>query len=91
MENALGRKSKEDQLSRIMHPENPHQTPYDFDELGSANPDLKVFVFTNNHGNPTVDFANPDAVFQLNKALLFHQYKLEDYALPSQIYIFLAF
>lgn len=65
-----------------MHPENPHRNPYDFDELGSANPNLNAFVFTNKHGNQTVDFANPEAVFELNKALLLHHYRLENYSLP---------
>ncbi len=66
-----------------MHPNNPHLKPYDLNKLGVVNPLLKPFVFTNTHNNQTIDFANPDAVFQLNKALILHHYRLDYYALPA--------
>jgi 23S rRNA (adenine1618-N6)-methyltransferase len=66
-----------------MHPENPHSSPYNFEVLSASNPDLKDFVFTNDHQNQTIDFADPEAVLQLNKALLLHHYELEDYTLPT--------
>ncbi len=64
-----------------MHPENPHRTPYNFNRLRRANPDLNPFIFMNQHWKETIDFANPEAVFQLNKALLLHHYRLDTYAL----------
>ena len=66
-----------------MHPENPHSSPYNFETLSDSNPDLEIFVFTNDHQNQTIDFADPEAVLQLNKALLLYHYELRDYTLPE--------
>ena len=65
-----------------MHLKNPHRNPYNFELLLQANKELEAFVFTNEHEIQTIDFANPKGVFQLNKALLLHHYKLDHYELP---------
>lgn len=65
-----------------MHPNNPHADPYNFIELIKANPNLGDYVFTNEYQTNTIDFANAEAVFNLNKALLMHHYDLTDYTLP---------
>ncbi len=66
-----------------MHPENPHHGRYDFAVLTTKNPSLKHFVFVNEHKVKSIDFANPEAVFHLNKALLIHFYRVEQYELPD--------
>lgn len=66
-----------------MHPNNPHNSPYNFKTLCKVNPALKPFVFKNNYGNTTLAFQDQKAVFELNKALLLHHYKLDDYQLPT--------
>ena len=45
-----------------LHPRNPHRFRYDFDTLIQSFPELKQFVFNNEHGSNTIDFANPEAV-----------------------------
>ena len=52
-----------------LHPRNRHQTPYDFDALCQRTPELLPFVFVNEHGTRTLDFADPAAVKALNRAL----------------------
>jgi 23S rRNA (adenine1618-N6)-methyltransferase len=66
-----------------MHPKNPHSTWYQFDTLIEVNPLLSAHAFVNNFNTKTIDFADPEAVFQLNKALLILHYNLKDYALPK--------
>ncbi|EGV45059.1 23S rRNA (adenine(1618)-N(6))-methyltransferase RlmF [Bizionia argentinensis JUB59] len=65
-----------------MHPNNIHNKSYNFDRLIISNPDLKTFVFRNEYGTKTIDFAQAEAVFQLNKALLLSDYGLAHYQLP---------
>lgn len=66
-----------------MHKENKHQKSYDFNELIESHPQLSKLVFTNNHGTKTIDFANSEAVFHLNKALLKTYYGLTDWRIPK--------
>lgn len=66
-----------------MHPNNIHHKPYNFDALVEANPDLSVFVFTNDYNTKTIDFSMADAVYQLNKAILISEYRLQAYQLPK--------
>ncbi len=54
-----------------LHPRNKFNTGYNFEELIQNNPPLKEFVFTNTYDAITIDFSNPKAVKELNKALLF--------------------
>jgi 23S rRNA (adenine1618-N6)-methyltransferase len=68
--------------SKNLHPRNKHNSNYDFNALIETLPDLKAFVHPNKFGNESVDFANPDAVKALNKALLQHFYKIAYYELP---------
>ncbi len=66
-----------------MHSENSHKGQYDFDSLIKVNPYLSDFVALNKYGSRTVDFSNPEAVLQLNKALLKHHYKIENWNIPK--------
>lgn len=66
-----------------MHPKNLHKDSYDFTALVSTNPELSKFVFLNKYGTHTIDFANPDAVLQLNRALLKLHYQVENWSIPE--------
>ncbi len=66
-----------------MHPNNTHNTPYNFEALSSAHPELAMYVTENSIGRKSIDFANADAVLQLNKAILKYHYKLEDWNIPK--------
>jgi 23S rRNA (adenine1618-N6)-methyltransferase len=65
------------------HPKNKHHGKYDFKTLIQSNPDLAPFVSVNEFGTETIDFANPDAVKMLNKALLLHFYGLKNWDIPK--------
>ncbi|MBV1924135.1 MAG: 23S rRNA (adenine(1618)-N(6))-methyltransferase RlmF [Flavobacteriaceae bacterium] len=66
-----------------MHPKNIHNEAYNFSELIKSHSELKPFVFENDHGTQTIDFAKNESVFHLNKALLKHFYKIADWNIPS--------
>jgi 23S rRNA (adenine1618-N6)-methyltransferase len=66
-----------------LHPNNLHTNPYNFDTLCKRHPELTEYVFTNDHSTETIDFANSDAVFHLNKAILKHHYKITDWNIPK--------
>jgi 23S rRNA (adenine1618-N6)-methyltransferase len=66
-----------------LHPRNKHRFGYDFEVLQQANPTLKKFVKLNQHQSISIDFADADAVFELNRALLFHFYALESWSIPK--------
>ena len=66
-----------------MHPKNIHDKPYDFDALTYAIPELSQHVFQNKYGTRTIDFADQDAVLQLNKALLKHHYQIKNWSIPK--------
>lgn len=70
------------QLKSGLHPRNRHQTPYDFDALCQRTPELRPFVFINEHGTQTLDFADPAAVKALNRALLALHYGIQHWDLP---------
>ncbi|MBT4413759.1 MAG: 23S rRNA (adenine(1618)-N(6))-methyltransferase RlmF [Polaribacter sp.] len=59
-----------------LHPKNKFNKGYDFDVLIVENPLLKEFVLENKFGSISIDFSNPNAVKELNKALLFSYDKL---------------
>ena len=80
-------KSKIPPEKTTLHPRNPHRFHYDFEQLISNCPELKDFVFTNEH-NPepsgeTIDFSNPEAVKALNKALLISNYDIQNWDIPA--------
>ena len=66
-----------------MHKNNKHQNDYDFDILTQTIPDLEDYVFTNKFGSTTIDFANPEAVKCLNKALLKTYYSIDYWEFPD--------
>lgn len=66
-----------------LHPRNRHRSRYNFEALSKANVALKSFVQPNQHGNISIDFSNPEAVLELNKALLMHHYSVEHWQIPQ--------
>ncbi len=66
-----------------LHSRNVNRDRYDFKELGKTEPELLPFVFENPYGDQTIDFANPNAVKILNRALLKHYYKIGFWDIPD--------
>ena len=69
--------------TKTLHPRNFHNSRYDFEALIKTNPDLQEFVKPNKYGDLSIDFANPQAVITLNKALLSHFYGIKNYTIPE--------
>ncbi|MEG0918229.1 MAG: 23S rRNA (adenine(1618)-N(6))-methyltransferase RlmF [Myroides sp.] len=67
-----------------LHPRSFHNKPYNFQELTLKVPELKQFIVKNREGADTVQFADPKAVYLLNKALLLHFYNLNFWDIPNQ-------
>ncbi len=67
-----------------LHPKNKFNKGYNFDDLLIKNPLLKEFILQNKFGTTTIDFSNPKAVKQLNKALLFTFQKLSVWNFPDK-------
>jgi len=70
-------------LKKQLHPRNRHREAYPFDLLSESCQELKTFITINKYGNEGIDFANPDAVRALNKALLKHFYGIEHWTIPE--------
>lgn len=66
-----------------LHPRNRHRQPYDFEQLIVTSPALAQWVVRNQYNSHTIDFANPQAVKQLNQALLAHFYGVNDWDIPE--------
>lgn len=67
-----------------LHPRNRYQGSYDFHRLTEAYPALRAFAKLNPKGKPTIDFADPQAVRALNKALLLTDYGISFWELPPE-------
>ncbi|MDA8693047.1 23S rRNA (adenine(1618)-N(6))-methyltransferase RlmF [Saprospiraceae bacterium] len=66
-----------------LHPRSKHQGDYSFELLAKANPELKGYVHIAKSGRLSITFHDPQAVKELNKALLFHFYKLTYWDIPD--------
>jgi 23S rRNA (adenine1618-N6)-methyltransferase len=66
-----------------LHPRNRHQGRYDFDALIRETPELGAFVILNPYGNRSIDFASPQAVRTLNRALLRQLYGIRHWDIPE--------
>jgi 23S rRNA (adenine1618-N6)-methyltransferase len=66
-----------------MHTHNPHRDRYDFSALITVCADLAPFVRLNIHKDESIDFANPEAVKMLNKALLIQHYDIQNWDIPA--------
>ncbi len=66
-----------------LHPRNKHRERYDFDQLIAVCPELSPFVQLNKYGDASIDFAEPEAVKTLNRALLMYNYGIEYWDIPE--------
>jgi len=66
-----------------LHSRNLHRSRYNFDLLIENCPELKPFVFINEHQIESIDFSNPQAVKTLNKALLISYYDIQNWDIPQ--------
>ncbi|MBU1916866.1 RlmF-related methyltransferase, partial [bacterium] len=67
----------------LLHPRNPHQGRYKFDELIKSYPLLERYLQPNPKGDRTVNFNNEKAVLFLNKALLSYYYRIKSWKIPT--------
>ncbi|CAH0995570.1 Ribosomal RNA large subunit methyltransferase F [Emticicia aquatica] len=81
--NIKSTKSPNNSEKNGLHPRNPHRFRYDFEQLISSSAELSPYVFVNQYNNETIDFANPDAVKTLNKAILKHFYAINLWDIPK--------
>lgn len=67
-----------------LHPKNKFNKGYNFDDLTIKNPVLKELVIKNKFDAITIDFSDPKAVKELNKALLFTFDKITVWDFPDE-------
>lgn len=65
----------------IFHPRNIHHAGYDFSRLEVANPALKDHIIQTAFDKISIDFANPKAVVELNRALLKAYYNVQNWSI----------
>ncbi|HEX8561348.1 MAG TPA: 23S rRNA (adenine(1618)-N(6))-methyltransferase RlmF [Flavobacterium sp.] len=65
-----------------LHPRNAHRFGYDFAELAAVSPMLINFIIKNPANQDTIDFSNPAAVRELNRALLLQHYGIRNWDIP---------
>ena len=66
-----------------MHARNRHLARYDFTQLTKTCPELAAHVLVNKFGDESIDFANPESVKLLNKAILKEFYKINWWDIPD--------
>lgn len=66
-----------------MHPRSKHLGRYDLKALVESSPELSLHLVENRYGDDSIDFANPDAVKMLNKALLKYHYGINEWDIPK--------
>ncbi|WP_010250238.1 23S rRNA (adenine(1618)-N(6))-methyltransferase RlmF [Myroides injenensis] len=66
-----------------LHERNKHNQLYNFDKLKNVVPELEAYIIKNPSGVDTIDFAKPEAVVLLNKAILMKDYKLTFWEMPK--------
>jgi 23S rRNA (adenine1618-N6)-methyltransferase len=81
---AKPRKEKREKKEKMeLHPRNKHRGRYDLKLIAVTHPALTEFVKTNEYGDETIDFFNPDAVKALNTGLLKHYYGIKKWDIPE--------
>lgn len=76
--------AKTDVIKTGLHPRNKHRGRYDFDRLIQASSGLARFVKSNEFGDASIDFSNPQAVKALNQSLLKQFYAIAVWDIPKQ-------
>ncbi|MBW8359756.1 MAG: 23S rRNA (adenine(1618)-N(6))-methyltransferase RlmF [Weeksellaceae bacterium] len=67
-----------------LHIRNRNRERYDLNALKEAVPELSKHIKANKYGDDSVDFANPEAVKLLNRALLHHYYGVQHWDFPEE-------
>ncbi|MBW8360595.1 MAG: 23S rRNA (adenine(1618)-N(6))-methyltransferase RlmF [Kaistella sp.] len=75
---------KNTQDKERLHLRNRNRERYDLNALKIAEPELANHIKPNKYGDDSVDFANPEAVKLLNKALLSHYYGIKNWDFPAE-------
>jgi len=70
-------------LKTELHSKNAHRDRYDFPTLIIASPSIGSFVNENKYGDLSIDFSDPKAVKELNRALLNHYYSIKIWDIPA--------
>ena len=71
------------QGTKDLHPRNRHGGRYDFPALIRSCLGLEAFVVANPAGDDTINFADPEAVKMLNRALLVRHYGITHWDIPA--------
>lgn len=66
-----------------LHPRNKHNVNYDFSRLCIEYPALSPFIITNKMGQPSINFADANAVKTLNGAILKADYAIDYWDIPT--------
>ncbi len=77
-------KDKSPQEKKRLHSRNRNVDRYDLEALIKVNSDLKQHVKPNKYGQDSIDFSDPDAIKNLNKALLGHYYDIHFWEFPKE-------
>lgn len=67
----------------VLHERNLHKGRYDLPTLCKSHPSLSAYLTKNPRNEQTIDFADPQAVLELNRALLKHYYAIGSWDLPE--------
>ena len=67
-----------------LHPRSRHTDRYDFEQLTLSFPELVPFVAINRYNDASIDFADPEAVKTLNRAILKFFYGIAEWELPAE-------
>lgn len=79
----LQKKKEHPKEKSKLHPRNKNRERYDFRQLIESCPELAQFVKLNIYQDESIDFADPEAVKMLNKALLLHHYGISNWDIPE--------
>jgi len=79
----LPKKKEHPKEKTRLHIRNKHRERYDFKSLVETCPELAQYVKMNIYDDESIDFANPEAVKMLNKALLKHYYEISEWDIPE--------
>lgn len=71
------------EIKSNLHPRNEFKNVYDFKKLAASYKSLKQYVFTNEFGSETINFALPEAVKVLNTAILVSNYGIQNWDIPE--------
>ena len=69
--------------TKKLHERNIHNENYDFKKLSKASKGLIRFIKESESGKMSINFENPDAIIELNKAILVSDYDIKDWSIPE--------